>query len=829
MTYPERVFEGLRSLAADARYALRLLLKSPVYSAVVVAVLALGIAVNLLTFGLFQALVLTPIGGVPQSSELRFLSARTTSGRDVALPYRDYEYVRDHGHSFERLAGSYVQGWMLGRGSKATMVFGELVTGNYFDVLGAHMQRGRAIGPDDNRLRGGHPVAVISDALWRSRLGAMPDVIGRTIELDRTPLTVIGVAGPEFHGAVAGLASDVFVPYMMEGTLSGGVDRLDDPRIGIVFAFGRPQPGVALARARAEADSLGDVLARVRPLDGFSERLVVSPIWQAPQGAQTYVLPAVSLLSVMSAVLLLVVCLNVAGLVLVRSLGRTREIAARLAFGAGRGRIVRLLMIETMILAIPGGLIGYYLPRIAVPYLEAAQPTITTLPLNFTAGNAGGSPMLIAAIILVVASVVLAGIGPALRASRVNLTMPLRQESSPYSARRSDLRHLLVVAQVALSLLLLVATALVTRSLTNARHADAGFSREVASVTVDLLSANYDEDRARAFYRTLLESLRSDPAIQDASLMKDPLLMLVDLNTQEFIPEGRTRRRDDDFSFLFNVVATDHFRTLGIPLLAGRDFAARDDQSAPPAVIINETFARRFWGTPAAAIGRRLQTKAWARDTFEWRTIVGVAGDIKYARLTEPPRPYVYLPHAQNFNGMMSVQARGSGPPAAAIEALRRHLVALDPDLPMMQVGTLGELTSLGVGIYDVTARALAIVGAAATMLMALGIFGLVAYTVQQSTKDTGIRLAVGAPRTRIVGRFVTRAMILTVVGVTVGFSAALAATRLMSGVLYGVSATDGMSFLTASAGVIATALAASFLPAWRGSRVDPLVALRRE
>jgi len=224
-----------------------------------------------------------------------------------------------------------------------------------------------------------------------------------------------------------------------------------------------------------------------------------------------------------------------------------------------------------------------------------------------------------------------------------------------------------------------------------------------------------------------------------------------------------------------------------------------------------------------------VQTKAWARDTLEWRTIVGVVSDIKYARLTETPRPYVYLPHSQNFNGMMSVQARGGGPPAAAMEAIRRHVRELDPDMPTMQVGTLGELTSLGVGIYDVTARALAIVGAVATMLMALGIFALVAYTVQQSTKDTGIRLAVGAPRTRIVGRFVTRAMILTAVGVMLGFTAALAATRLMSDVLYGVRATDSLSFLTASAGVVATALAASFFPAWRGSRVNPLVALRHE
>jgi predicted permease len=820
-----QLFERTRMVFVDVRYALRLLAKRPGYSAIVILVLALGVGTNVLTFGLFQAFALTPLGGVPHSTELQYLTARTSAGRDVALSYPDYEYLRDHASSYRSLAGSYVQGWMLGRGAEATQVFGELVTGNYFEVLGVHSQRGRMLAADDNRVRSGHPVAVISDSLWRGRFGAAPDIIGRTIQLETATLTVVGVAAAEFHGSVAGLGTDVFVPYMMQPALSGGVDRLDDREATWVYAFGRLRAGVTAAGARAEAASLGATLQRLRPLGGIPRRVNVSSIWQAPQGAQTYMLPAVSLMSAMSALLLLVVCANVAGLVLVRALGRTREIATRLALGSSRARIVRLLTMETALLALPGGVAGFFLPALAVPYLSAAQPTTTFFPLYF---NAGGNPMLAAAVIVVLATVLLAGIAPALRASRVELA-PIRQDGPTPASGRLDMRTVLVAAQVALSLLLVVITALVARSLANARSASPGFDRQVASVTIDLHSAGYDVDRARAFYRQLLQSLRNDPAVTSASLMKDPLLMLVDLNTAPFIPDGRQRTRDDDFSTLFNVVSTDHFRTLGIPVLAGRDFAERDDLSAASVVIVNDTFARRYFGDPAAAVGRRVETPVYGQKAMEWRTIVGVVRDIKYARLTEAPRPYAYLPHLQAFNGMMAVQARGRDGGTATVDVIRRHVRALDPDVPMMQAATLGELTSLGVGIYDVTARALAIVGAVAMLLMALGIFGLVAHTVQLRTRETGVRLAVGAPRRAIVTRFVTRGMTLAMAGVAVGIGGALAVTRAMTVVLYGVSGSDVASYATASAAVLLIALVAAFLPAWRGACVDPLIALRHE
>jgi predicted permease len=602
---------------------------------------------------------------------------------------------------------------------------------------------------------------------------------------------------------------------------------LDEPHTFWVFAFGRPRPGVSLAQARTEAAALSAQLDAERPAEGFSRRATVAPIWESPQGAQTYMLPAVSLMGAMSGLLLLVVCANVAGLVLVRSLSRRGEIAARLALGASRTRILRLLLAENLVLAIPGALVGFWLSRVAEPYLAAAQPSTVALPLYF---NVGAGSIALVALLLACASALASGLIPAVKASRVDLASAIKDDLSPRGSSKSHMRSALAVSQVAMAVVLLVGTALVTRSLDEARRADPGFeARSVASVTLDLLPAGYDAADGRVFYQTLLDALRADPAIEAASLTKDPLLMLMDFNTREFLIEGYSRRRNEDLQFLFNVIGTEHFRTLRIPLVAGRDFEDRDDGSAPGVAIVNETLARRFWGEPAAAIGRRVQTPAWPGGALEWRTVIGVARDIKYARLTEAPRPYVYLPHAQAFNWQMSVHARGAGDPARLIETVRWHVRDLDPSLPILEAATLADQTSLGVGVYDVTARTLGIVGLAAIALMALGIYGLVAYTVRQSTHEIGIRMAVGAPRAWIVRRFVMRGLRLGIAGAALGTVAALALTRLMSSLLYGVTATDLVSFSVAALAVLSVALAASFVPAWRAAHVDPLASLRHQ
>jgi predicted permease len=436
-----------------------------------------------------------------------------------------------------------------------------------------------------------------------------------------------------------------------------------------------------------------------------------------------------------------------------------------------------------------------------------------------------------AALLLACVSAVLCGLLPALKASRVDLTSALRDTLARRGPSASRMRIALVVSQVAMSVVLLVGTALMVRSLDAARGADPGFeSRHVASLMVDLRPAGYGADDGLIFYDRLRDDLRrSLDGVESVSLMRIPLLMVFDFGVREFRVEGHARERDGDPQFPFNIVSPDHFRTLKIPLLAGRDFDGRDEGSSDPVAVVNETLARRFWDTPSAAIGKRLRTANWSSGIPEWRTIVGVARDIKYARLNEAPTPYVYLPFAQAYGAIMLVHVRGAGDPSALAERVRQRITALDRNVPILDARPLTEQTNLGASIYEAAARVLAFVGMAAMALAALGIYGLVAYTVRQSAHEIGIRVAVGAPRTHILWRFLRRGLRLGIGGVAAGTALSLATSRLLSSLLYGVAPTDVASFLAAAVAVLCVALAASLVPAWRAARLDPLVALRHQ
>lgn len=812
-------------MVKDVSYAFRLLLRSPGYSLTVVLVLALGIGVNVLAFALFKALALTPLSGVSRSSELHSVVARSADGQHVALSYPDYRYLRDHDGAHAGLAGSLMSGYSLGRGVQARLIYGELVTGNYFSVLGVHAQLGRTLLPSDDVTPLDNPVAVLADALWRRSFGADPAIVGRTIELGTTRLTVIGVAEPEFRGSLAGLATEIYIPFAMQPAFSGGVNLLEDREKPLLYAFGRPRPHVTLASARTQAAVLSAQLAAAYPIDRLDARAVVLPMWQSPYGAQTFMLPAVSAMGATAALLLVAVCANVAGLVLVRSLSRRREIVARLALGATRAGVFRLLLVENLLLAVPGAWLGLQLPRVVAPFLERAQAGVS-LPLHF---NVEGTLVPGFALLLAIVSTVLYGLVPGLRASRVDLASAMKDEASPSSARPSRLRALLVLAQVATCLVLLVGTGLAVRTLEAARSADAGFdAADVASVALDVAPSGRSTAAGLAFYDRLLDALRADPRVATASVAKVLPLMMIDFDRREFLPEGYERQRGDDLRFLYNVIGPDYFRTLRIGLAAGREFNRRDENGALNAAIVNETLARRFWGGAAAAVGKRLRTEAWGPGPQAWLTIVGVARDVKYVRLNEGPRPYVYLPFSQAYNPTMFLQVRGSEASGAPVDLVRRRLGVHDPDQAIIMAGALADQTSMGLAVYDVTARALGIVGLVAMGLAALGIYGMVAFTVKHRVHEIGIRLAIGAPRGWILRRFLVHGLRLGAIGALVGIALAIAAARLMAALLYGISAIDGVSFALSATAVISIALAAAFAPAWRASRTDPLAALRR-
>ena len=820
--------DGARDLLNDVRYATRVLAKSPGFSLIVIAVLGLGIGLNAAVFTLFKGLALEPLPGVDGSAGLGFVMAQSSAGRPMPLSYPDYQYLRDHDRAFAGLAGSSMSMFSLGLGNHGERVWGEFVTGNYFQLFGVRAQLGRTLLPSDEVAPGMHPVVVVSDGLWRRAFGSDPDIVGKTINLNAYPLTVVGVTDPAFHGAVVSLDVEAFVPVMMVPQLgsfgeSPKADRLYDRKAPLLFGFGRLLPGTTLATASAQAAVLSTRLAADAPLQDYSQRVMVLPIWRSPYGAQTYMLPAVIVLGAMGALLLLIVCANVAGLVLVRGVSRRGEIAVRLALGASRARILRLLFIENLTLAVPGACAGLLLAWRALPLLWS--------------GAAGGAPgrmfldvsvdqlVIGFAVLASCASVLVFGFIPALRSSRIDLVSVMKDDLSPRPAARGRLSAALVVSQVAVSLLLLVGAGLVARSLDAARHADAGFdARNVTSVTMDLRPNGYDEARGRTFYQQLLDAVRADEGIESASLATIYPLTTVDSASQKFVVEGYQPRRDEDLIFLFNVVTPDYFKTLRIGLVTGREFDRRDDQSAPQVAIVNDTLARRFWGNAANAIGKRLRLASG-----ESRTVVGVARDVKYARINEDARPYVYLPFLQSYTSNMILHTRGSAGPVKLLEQARGHLQTLDPNLPILDAKSLSEQTNSALGVFEIAARTLLIFGVAAMALAAMGVYGLVSYSVKQSTHDIGIRMALGARRVDVVRRFLGRGLQLGAIGIAAGIVASLVMTRLLGTLLYGVSATDAVSFATASAVLLGSTLVATLIPAWRAARTDPMAALRHQ
>jgi predicted permease len=709
----------------------------------------------------------------------------------------------------------------LGRGVDAQRVVAELVVGNYFQSLGVGAQLGRTLLPADDVAPGQHPVAVIGDSLWRRSFNADPAIVGTTIFLNGQPLTVVGVADPEFNGTIVSMGIDVFVPLMMQPQLQAP-SRLESRGVFGLTTIGHLKPGITLQAATAEAAVFASRLEAEHPLPNLDRRMEVVPIWRSPFGAQTYWLPAVAVLGGMGMLILLVVCANVANLVLVRGASRRGELGVRLALGASRTRLLRLLLIENLVLALPGALAGVALASLILPYV--ATGAASSAPSRIYLDTSVDAYVLAFAIALACACAIVFGFVPALRASRVELTSVLN-DLSPRMAARSRLRSMLVVSQVAVSLVLLVASGLMLRSYAAAVQADGGFeSAQVTSVAIDLQTAGYDGARGPVAITRLLDAFAEEPAFTSSSLAMNVPMSLVDNASRATAIEGYEPRTDEDMLFLYNIIAPRYFETLRIPLLAGRDFERSDEGHARPAVIVNETLARRFWQSPENAIGKRLRS-----GTAEWRVVIGVVGDLKYSRLSEAPRPFVYYPLLQSYVPTLHVHARTSGDLNYAIRRVRDHVQSVDSTIPFTRSTTLIEQTRVALSVYELSAGALTMFGLMTIVLAAIGIYGLVAYTVQQSTQEIGIRMAIGARRIDVLWDFLRRGATLAGAGAAIGLVLAIAGSGAIQSLLYGIGARDVIAFTGGTLLVMFIALSASILPAWRASRTDPLKALRHQ
>ena len=823
--------ELLHDQANDVRYAVRALAKNPVFSLTVVGVLTLGIGLNAAVFTMLKGLALTPIAGVEGSSRLVSVFRETSSGRPLRVSYPDYQFLRDHDRAFNGLIGSIVTTVGLGRDRASRSMWAEIVTGNYFQVLGVRAQRGRTLLPSDELATGRHPVVVISDSLWRRDFEADPAIIGKTIEINSYSMTVVGITDPAFHGTTVVYDVELYLPIMMAPqlgfnfgsaqTTASGI--LSDPRATVFIPQGYLRPGTTLANAAAQVDALGATLARDRPLTETPDRMRTVPFWQTPGGAPGEMLPMVAVLGATGLLVLMIACANIAGLVLVRGMSRQGEIALRLALGATRARIVRLLIVENLVLAVPGVILGVVLAARGIPVL-VSEASALLAPQRFFFNTAVDRLVIAYAALVGVGSAVVFGIVPALQGSRVDL-VSVMSDVSPRGTARGRLRAGLVVAQVAVSLLLLVGSGLVTRSLEAARQTYPGYdANHATSVSIDVKQSGYDEARGRVFYRQLLDAVRSNAGTESVTIGAYEPMAFLDTPSRRISIDGYSPRRGEDLAFLSNTVGPDYFRTLKIDVVAGRAFERRDDESAAPVAMVNNTFAQRFWGSAANAVGKRIRN-----GEREWRTVIGVTADIKYLKINESPRSYIYLPFLQLYRPNMVLHSRGRASGDILVDEARARIAALDANLPVLYGRPLVERMKGATLVFNLTASMLFVFGVAGMALAAMGTYGLIAYTVKQSTHEIGIRMALGASGLSVVRGFLERGLRLGAIGAGLGLAAAFAVTRLLSSALFGVSTTDVSSFARALAIVISVVVVATLVPAWRASRMNPLTALRHQ
>lgn len=816
----------MSTILKDVSLGLRILGRSPWFTTVAALTLALGIAANTTVFSWIDSVLLRPLPGVSDGQRLIMLETVAPSGDFMTTSYRDYRDYRDSLKQVSGTAASLMNAFTVGRDENAQRIWGEYVSGNYFAVLGVKPIRGRVFLPEEaGDAPGGHPVAVISHRLWSRLFHADPGVVGKTIRVNRYELTIVGVAPADFCGAVPGLSLEVWLPAAMAPQLNGqgeGILASRESRQFVVTA--RLKPGVSIDQARAEVVARSRQLAQIDPQanDGFSA--TVLPISKGHFGTQSLLLAPLQILMAVCLVLFLIVCANVANLQLARSITRQKEFSIRLALGAGPGRLVRQLLTESLLLAGMGALAGLLLTQwmgSAVSWLFPPISLPVGLDVKINADILGFT------ILMCVAAALVSGVLPALYSIRpdVNRTLKEGGRSVTSSAHSHRLRGLLVVSEVALALVALVGTGLFARSFQNARSIYPGFeARNVLLSQFYVATFCQTADQREQFCLRLRDRLASAPGITGVSYSDYIPLGFGTVPWSDIHVEGYLPGRSEDMRIAESAVAPGYFNVMRIPLLEGRDFTERDDRGATPVVIVNQAFAQRFFSAQNP-IGRKLL------HSGAWFTVVGLAKDSKYHTPTEAPRPYFYTSIRQTRGEAFWIAffIRTAGPPNGVVATVRREAIAIDPNAGAFDALPLQEYMGSALFSQRVAASLLSVLGAMSILLAAVGLYSVMAYAVSQRTQEFGIRVALGARPWGLLGMVVRQGMVLAVAGLVIGTLAALAAARLVAGMLVNVSASDPLTFVSAAAFLALVAALASYLPALRAMRVDPVVALRNE
>ena len=809
----------------DFRYALRMLAKSPSFTVVAVLTLALGIGANSTILSWITATLLNPVPGATRTSELvTVMRGEQTDHPSPPFSLPDLRDISDRTRAFSGLLGYHDDYMSLTSIAKPERIYGALTTANYFDVLGVHPLLGRAFLPEEERQRNAAAVVVLSYTVWQNHFASDPQVLGKTIQLNRHPYTIIGVAPRGFRGCKTGLRTDLWIPLTMDREVWGS-DRPDDRGSFWLNVLGRLRPGVSRTQAQAELNLIMQGVAERFPDEhrDSPNQISLDPLWRSPFGINGYLSKIFPMLLGLAAVLLLLACANVANLLLVRSVSRRREVAIRLSIGASRSQLIRQFLIESLLLGLLGGAVALLFSVWSSHSIAAFFPP-TTLPLTHDAHV--DRLVLLVTILISILTALVFGALPAVRSSYLPLQSVLKEEAGSVSVavHKTRLSSALVVAQISLSLLLLVCAGLFTRSLQKAQQSDPGFDpNHVLLTSYELSPAGYTRETGVTFDRQVLARLSALPGVESVTVADfSPLSFSIHsdyLQLQDYVPQPH-----ESMEITRAIVGPGYFRTLRTPLLSGREFTESDILGSQLVAVVNQAFVDRYW-PGEVAIGKQV-----AADGQRF-TIVGISGNAKYRLLTYAPEPVIYLPIYQAYRSTQdtTVHLRASGDPRAMAMSVEQAIHQLNPDLPLFNINPLTTTMRFGTIFGRVAATFAGSFGILAMLLASVGIYGVVAYTTRQRTREIGIRMALGAEKGNIYRLVLRQGVRLTLAGLIAGAVLSLVFTRLLKTQLFGVSETDALTFSAVGLLLAAVALLACHIPARRATRTEPTIALRCE
>ncbi len=818
----QRGLPMIETTLQDLRFGLRMLRRSPGFSLLAILCLTLGIGANAAVFSWVEGILFRPYPLVSHQEQLLALTG-TTRGESgpTGISWPDLLDLQRSSTLIDSFIVNKIMGTTLSVGDRAERMTGSIVSANYFDAIGVHPFLGRGFEPGEDLGRNAHPVTVISYQLWKGKYKGDPQIIGKTERLNGVIHTIVGVEPEGFYGTFVGWAMQFWVPASMEEIFEAGGYKLEDRGARWIEAYVRLKPGATQAQAQEEISAAAKRLEAEYPDTNRGCGIQLWPLWQTPFNNAGTLLPTLEIMIAVVVFVLLIACANVGNLLLVRSIARRHEMTVRLAMGAGRGRLLKQLFTEGVILSAigaGGGLLVAHWCRHALVLLFPARGGVAMhLP-----GEIDWRVLALSAGVCVIATLLL-GLVPAMQTGKIDLAGALKSDSAGVvgGGGKAWVRSGLVVVQVSLSFVLLVGAGLLLQSLQRIRNTSPGFSTRGVMVTaVDLVSAGYDVQRAQNFQDELLDRVKALPGVESAAFARMTPLSYGSFSSTPIAVDRYQPTPEEQPTVQYNEVGPDYFRTMGIPLVSGREFTRADDGKAALVAVVNETMAAHYW-RDRNPIGERVQVKG------RWMQVVGVAKDSKYQSVREAPNPFFYVSRRQNFSRGGGLHIRTPMSPETMATVLGREVHALDPDLALYEVITLQEQVDRSTSPQQVAVTLVGVLGGLALLLAAIGLYGVMSYAVSQSTRELGLRMALGAGASNLLRLVMKRGLALTAGGVALGAAVALGLTRLLGNLLYNVSPRDPLAFGSAFLVMTIAALAACFLPAWRATRTDPVQALR--